>query len=51
MGGSLAAGASAECCPRRPAVGRMILPARTSALAAGGDVGIAPCGGIDGHTV
>ena len=44
MGGSLVAGASAECCPRRPVVGRKILPARTSALAAGGDVGIAPCG-------
>ena len=45
MGGSLVAGASAECCPRRPVVGRMILPARTPAhLPQGGDVGIAPCG-------
>ena len=40
MGGSLVAGASAECCPRRPVVGRMILPARTPAHLPRGDVGI-----------
>ena len=44
MGGSLVAGASAECCPRRPVVGRMILPARTPAHLPRGDVGIAPYG-------